>query len=63
MLGIEAKSEEYHKIRQMYLEYLRLYKFFNNGSLKGCTNFATFYWTHSYYHKSANLLKELGINR
>lgn len=63
MLSIEAQNEEYNKIKKMYLDYLRLYKFFNHGSLSGCTDFARFYWMHTYHHRSANLLTQLGINR
>ncbi|NRA44381.1 MAG: hypothetical protein HRU09_05435 [Oligoflexales bacterium] len=63
MFSYEVQNAEYNRIKQMYLDYLKLYKFFNHGSTKGCTGFAQFYWMHSYHHKSANLLKQLGITR
>ena len=63
MLAYETQREFFNSIAKMYKDYLRLYKFFNNGSLDGCTDFAKFYWIHSYHYRSSNLLNELGVVR
>ena len=39
------------KVEKEYLDYLRLYKQLNHGSLVGATTFDVFYWRMVYYSK------------
>ena len=51
MISYETQRVFFDSICKMYREYLDLYKFFNHGSTKGCTDFAQFYWVHSYLYR------------
>ena len=39
------------KILNKHKEYLRLYRYFNEGSNEGATSFAEFYWRFYYYSR------------
>jgi hypothetical protein len=40
----ESQRENFNKVLGYYKDYIKLYKFFNNGSTDGATTFAEFYW-------------------
>lgn len=43
--------EHFEKIEKLYKDYVKLYKFFNKGSLQGVASFVDFYWMHHFYWK------------
>jgi|GEM_PF-1744983 len=45
----ETSRQNFNRILESYLNYVSLYKLFNNGSIKGVTPFGTFYWRFTYY--------------
>ena len=47
----ENQRVHFNKIVEMYLDYVRLYKFFNNGSIVGKTPFAQFYISQTFHAK------------
>lgn len=49
ILMFDGDSKNYNLLKKKYLEYVDLYKFFNNGSTKGVTTFSEFYWRFNYY--------------
>lgn len=50
MIAYETRRANFEKIVQMYKDYLRLYRFFNHGSIEGASDFQGFYWTYHYYY-------------
>lgn len=63
MMTYETQRVFFDKLTKKYIDYLELYKFFNHGSLEGCTNFADFYWIHSYIHRHSNLYENMSKGR
>jgi hypothetical protein len=55
MIAYETQREYFNKILKMYLDYVKLYKFFNHGSIRGKTKFEDFYWLHTYYYRNASI--------
>ena len=47
----DVSNKELNKIKKKYIDYIELYKFCNNGSTDGITNFEEFYWRFSYLLK------------
>lgn len=41
----------FNQILKKYLEYVELYKQFNDGSVEGLTPFSNFYWAFVYFSK------------
>lgn len=48
MVTYETNRENFDKIVKKYKDYVALYKYFNNGSVKGITPFEVFYWRFTY---------------
>jgi len=63
MISYETQRVFFDSIVKMYKDYLSLYKFFNHGSLEGCTGFAQFYWVHSYLYRHSDLAAQHGMER
>jgi hypothetical protein len=51
----EKKYRYYKSVVIKYIEYLRLYKFINHGSLEGHVPFDYFYWNYCYYYRSFDI--------
>lgn len=43
-----GNSEVYKRIKRQYLDYVKLYQFFNYGSAQGIIPFDQFYWRMIY---------------
>lgn len=52
-MGITYENQRvnFDNVVKKYMEYLRLYKLINNGSVEGITTFDLFYWRMTYYSK------------
>ncbi len=51
---MDQQRTVFNKLLKQYLEYVELYKVFNNGSPKGVTPFADYYWLHMYHYHYNN---------
>jgi len=58
---METTREHFNVIVQKYMDYLNLYRYFNNGSMEGITPFDQFYWRMTYYVKYHDTTK-IGSN-
>lgn len=63
MIGYNNQRDFFDGIYNSYMDYLRLYYFFNAGSTEGATPFDFFYWTHAYLYRRSNLAEEAGVSR
>ncbi len=50
-MSYENQRDVYDQIRAQYVQYLNLYKEFNNGSIEGATDFGQFYWQMTWVSK------------
>jgi len=50
----ESRRVVFEGILKKYLEYVKLYAAFNNGSLEGLTPFHDFYWRFTYITRYSN---------
>lgn len=44
-----TSRQHFNKVLEAYLNYVALYKLFNNGQITGVTPFNVFYWRMTYY--------------
>ena len=54
---MEVTREHFDKLLEKYLEYVELYKFFNNGKIDGVTPFGQFYWRMTFLIKYQDAAK------
>jgi hypothetical protein len=54
---MEVTREHFDKLLKKYYDYVELYRFFNNGSLRGVTPFDEFYWRMTYNVKYQDISK------
>ena len=47
-MAVGIARQNYAKVKKNYLEYIEIYKRFNNGSTEGITTFDVFYWRFTY---------------
>ena len=59
MGNFEVTGNEYKKIKEVYLSYIKAYKELNNNSLVGATSFADFYLYRTYTSKYSDPRKFL----
>ena len=45
---LQGNAKLYPILKQRYNDYVKLYKFVNNGSTQGICSFADFYWRFNY---------------
>lgn len=57
----QTQRAQFNKLARNYLEYLSLYKQFNNGSVVGATPFSEFYWRVLYYSRYSDV-RRVGPN-
>ena len=57
----QTQRSQFNKLARNYLEYLNLYKQFNNGSIVGATPFSEFYWRVVYYSRYSDV-RRVGPN-
>lgn len=53
-----TSRQHFNKVLEAYLNYVALYKLFNNGKVQGVTPFNVFYWRMTYhvrYESSENI--------
>ena len=53
-MAYENQRVLFEKLAQRYRDYLALYRMFNNGSVKGATDFAEYYWRMTYESRYQN---------
>jgi hypothetical protein len=51
----QLRKNSFNVIAKKYLEYLELYRFFNNGSIEGASPFGYFYRVYTYYRKNFDI--------
>jgi hypothetical protein len=55
-MGITYENQRviFNGILKKYLDYVNLYRVFNNGSIEGITPFHEFYWRFTYFSRYSN---------
>ncbi|APJ04157.1 hypothetical protein [Silvanigrella aquatica] len=51
MGNFDVTGNEFKKIKEVYVSYIKAYKAFNNNSTEGATSFANFYIYRTYTSK------------
>lgn len=51
MANYENRRIAFDAILKKYLDYVKLYKVFNDGSIEGISNFEDFYWRYTYINR------------
>lgn len=59
MANFEVTANEFNKIKEVYLKYIKTYKQLNNNSTEGATSFAKFYIYRTYTSKYSDPRKFL----
>lgn len=59
MSNFEVTGNEYKKIKEIYIKYIKSYKKLNHNSTKGATTFAQFYIYRTYTNKYSDPRKLL----
>ncbi|MBQ47948.1 MAG: hypothetical protein CMP10_10920 [Zetaproteobacteria bacterium] len=60
-MNYETNRENFNKLKKDYENYVALYKNFNNGSIKGITPFAEFYWNLTYKTKYEDPARNMAL--
>jgi hypothetical protein len=62
LMNYNTQRDNFNKVYKLYMDYLEIYRYFNHGTIRGCTNFRDFYWLHTYHIRSMSLTDKFNRN-